>query len=163
MRREMPPPSPPAELPLTVHVGQRRRADGVDAAAASVGRVAADGAVGQRRRYWRRCRRRCPSAELPLTVLLVSVAVLASMPPPLPSAGVAADGAVGQRRRVMADDAAAVVAGGVAADGAVGQRRRAGADAAAVAAGPVAADGAVGQRRRGGEDAAAVDCSRSCR
>ena len=69
-------------------------------------------------------------AVLPLTVLLVSVAVLAR-------------------------DAAAVDAGGVAADGAVGQRRRAGEDAAAVGRGRVAADGAVGQRRRGGRDAAA--------
>ena len=38
-------------------------------------------------------------AELPLTVLLVSVAVVAKMPPPLSLGGVAADGAVGQRRR----------------------------------------------------------------
>ena len=82
------PPPFAAELPLTVHVGQRGRADEVvQAAAAAAGGVAADRAAGQRGRadgvY------RPPpfcEAELPLTVQSVSVVVpywSVYRPPPL--------------------------------------------------------------------------------
>ena len=93
-----------------------------------------------------------PSAELPLTVQLVSVVA----PPDVVQAaavlggGVAADRAVGQRGRAAgAGVHAAAAGGGVAADGAVGQRRRAARlDRPPPAGGGVAADGAVGQRHR---------------
>ena len=69
-------------------------------------------------------------AELPLTVLLVSVAVLALMPPPAPPAWLPLTVllvSVAVARPQMPPP----VGCGVAADGAVGQGRRAGADAAA--------------------------------
>ena len=102
--------------------------------------------------------RRRTSAELPLTVQLVSVAVprKLSQAAAASAGGVAADGAVGQsawscccctsRRR-----ACRCRVGGVAADGAVGQRGRAIIRARPPpppSAGGVAADGAVGQRGR---------------
>ena len=65
-----------AELPLKV-LADGQRADVGDAAAAAVGRVAADGA-GVDRQPCRRCRcRRLPSrqAELPLMVLALIVSV----------------------------------------------------------------------------------------
>ena len=183
---KMPPPYSPAVLPLTVQlvsVAVMARMPPPRAA----GGVAADGAVGQRRRARRQMPPPSPPAVLPLTVQLVSVAVLGvDAAAAVDAGGVAADGAAGQRRRALAK-MPPPRRGGVAADGAVGQRRRAGEDAAAiapaelpltvqlvsvavsaqdaaaVAAGGVAADGAVGQRRRAGVDAAAVGRRRSCR
>ena len=79
----------------------------MEEAAAVVGAVFGDGAIEQRRRRALMpppCR--VPDAELPLMVQLVSVAVMAWMPPPLMAGGVAADGAVGQRRRGGVDAAA---------------------------------------------------------
>ena len=106
----------------------------------AVGRVAADGAVGDRQRRAAgiagvedACRRTV--AELPLMVLLVIVSValpekpLFMMPPPCETARVAADGAVGDRQRraagiAVVPDAAAAADRRVAADGAVGDRQR---------------------------------------
>ena len=87
-------------------VGQRgRAAELFHTPPPPCGGVAADGAVGQRGRADSCCTAPPPyEAELPLTVQLVSVAVL---------------------RVPIAHAAAAGRAGGVAADGAVGQRERA--------------------------------------
>ena len=94
-------------------VGQRGRAEITGQPTAG---VAADGAVGQREgAAWlvKGFPFNTPlpmSAELPLTVQLVSVGVpVLYRPPPPTVGGVAADGAVGQRGRAEVGQAAAVV------------------------------------------------------
>ena len=103
----MPPPLLPAELPLTVQL--------VSVAVPAMmppplvpGGVAADGAVGQRRRGGADAAA-VAAAELPLTVLLVSVAVAAKMPPPSIRGDVAPDRAVpdGEHAAARYVDAAA--------------------------------------------------------
>ena len=112
-RVQTPPPSTPAELPLTVQLvsvvvpsklpGRRRRRKSTDG-------VAADGAVGQRSRAAEAGQPAAVrlSAELPLTVQLVSVAVPLVEQAAAVAGGVAADGAVGQRGRAVVVQAAAV-------------------------------------------------------
>ena len=99
-------------------------------------------------------------AELPLMVQLVSVAVPVVDQAAADSGGVAADGAVGQRGRAACSctSAAAAVAAELPLTVQFGQRRRAVVvdSSAAAVAGGVAADGAVGQRGR----AASVDTRR---
>ena len=104
-------------------VDQRRRAaEGVHAAAAGTGGVAADGAVGERH----------------LGVIGDAAAVVAG--------GVAADGAVGERQVAGIDDAAAAVLGGVAADGAAGEGQVAVIRDAAAEGGGAAGEAQSGER-----------------
>ena len=85
-----PPPFPEAELPLTVQLVSVVVPPSLYRPPPFAGAgVAADGAVGQRGRAARvvQGRRRSQTAELPLTVQLVSVVVPPSLyrPPPLPA------------------------------------------------------------------------------